>query len=55
MSSKWTKEKLEQAGYTVENALIENFELSIANHDCLTFSLFIKAITHFSLATISPR
>ena len=45
MSSKWTKKKLEQAGYTVENALIEGFELSMANHNCLTFALFVKAET----------
>ena len=45
MNSKWTKKKLEQAGYTVENALIEDFELSMRDHNCLTFALFVKAET----------
>ena len=33
---KYTQEQLIEAGYKIENALITNVDLSMADHGCLT-------------------
>lgn len=39
---KYTQEKLIEAGYKIENALIENVDLSMADHGCLTLEMTLK-------------
>ena len=34
--------KLTEAGYTIENALIENVDLSMADHGCLTLAMTLQ-------------
>lgn len=39
---KYTQEQLMEAGYTIENALIESVDLSMADHGCLTLAMTLK-------------
>lgn len=39
---KYTQEQLIEAGYKIENALIESIDLSMANHGCLTLRMDLK-------------
>lgn len=39
---KYTQDKLEVAGYRIENALIENVDLSMADHGCLTLAMTLS-------------
>ena len=39
---KYTQEQLIEAGYTIENALIESVDLSMADHGCLTLAMTLK-------------
>lgn len=38
----WTKQKLIDAGYEIENAHIMSADLSMANHGCLTLEICIR-------------
>lgn len=39
---KYTQDKLIEAGYTIENALIESVDLSMADHGYLTLAMTLK-------------
>ena len=39
---KYTQEQLIEAGYKIENALIESVDLSMADHGCLTLAMSLK-------------
>jgi hypothetical protein len=39
---KYTQEQLIEAGYTIENALIESVDLSMADHGSLTLAMTLK-------------
>lgn len=39
---KYTQEQLIEDGYTIENALIESVDLSMADHGCLTLAMTLK-------------
>ena len=39
---KYTQDQLIEAGYTIENALIESVDLSMADHGCLTLAMTLK-------------
>ena len=39
---KYTQEQLIEAGYTIENVLIESVDLSMADHGCLTLAMTLK-------------
>lgn len=39
---KYTYEQLTEAGYTIENALIEKVDLSMADHGCLTLAMTLQ-------------
>ena len=39
---KYTQEQLTEAGYSIENALITNVDLSMADHGCLTLAMTLK-------------
>jgi hypothetical protein len=39
---KYTQEQLIEAGYKIENALIESVDLSMADHGCLTLAMTLK-------------
>ena len=39
---KYTQEQLIEAGYTIENALIESVDLSMADYGCLTLAMTLK-------------
>ena len=39
---KYTQEQLMEAGYTIENALIESVDLSMADRGCLTLAMTLK-------------
>ena len=38
----YTYDKLTKAGYTIENALIEKVDLSMADHGCLTLAMTLQ-------------
>ena len=38
----YTYDKLTEAGYTIENALIEKVDLSMADHGCLTLAMTLQ-------------
>lgn len=38
----YTQDKLTEAGYTIENALIEKVDLSMADHGCLTLAMTLQ-------------
>lgn len=38
----YTYDKLTEAGYTIENALITNVDLSMADYGCLTLSMVLE-------------
>lgn len=38
----YTYDKLTEAGYTIENALIKNVDLSMADHGCLTLAMTLQ-------------
>ena len=40
--SKWTKEKLEAAGYILENAQITSVDLTMEDHGCFTLCMTIE-------------
>ena len=39
---KYTQEQLTEAGYSIENALITNVDLSMADHGCLTLVMTLE-------------
>ena len=39
---KYTQEQLTEAGYNIENALITNVDLSMADHGCLTLVMTLE-------------
>lgn len=39
---KYTQEQLTEAGYSIENALITNVDLSMADHGCLTLAMTLE-------------
>ena len=39
---KYTQEQLIEAGYKIENALITNVDLSMADHGCLTLAMALE-------------
>ena len=39
---KYTQEQLAEAGYSIENALITNVDLSMADHGCLTLAMTLE-------------
>ena len=39
---KYTQEQLTEAGYSIENALITNIDLSMADHGCLTLAMTLE-------------
>lgn len=39
---KYTQEQLTEAGYSIENALITNVDLSMADHGCLTLVMALE-------------
>ena len=39
---KYTQEQLTASGYRIENALITNVDLSMADHGCLTLAMTLK-------------
>ena len=39
---KYTQDQLIEAGYTIENALIESVDLSMVDHGCLTLAMTLK-------------
>ena len=40
---KYTQEQLTEAGYKIENALITNVDLSMADHGCLTLVMTLES------------
>ena len=41
---KYTQEQLIEAGYKIENALITNVDLSMADHGCLTLVMTLEGV-----------
>lgn len=39
---KYTQEQLTEAGYSIENALITNVDLSMADHGCITLAMTLE-------------
>ena len=39
---KYTQEQLTASGYSIENALITNVDLSMADHGCLTLAMTLE-------------
>ena len=39
---KYTQEQLTESGYRIENALIKNVDLSMADHGCLTLAMTLE-------------
>lgn len=39
---KYTQEQLTESGYRIKNALIENVDLSMADHGCLTLAMTLE-------------
>ena len=39
---KYTQEQLTEAGYKIENALITNVDISMADHGCLTLAMTLE-------------
>lgn len=39
---KYTQEQLTEAGYSIENALITNVDLNMADHGCLTLAMTLE-------------
>lgn len=39
---KYTQEQLTEAGYSIENALITNVDISMADHGCLTLAMMLE-------------
>ena len=38
----YTYDKLTESGYSIENALIKNVDLSMADHGCLTLAMTLE-------------